>query len=92
MPTSRAQSMRTLNLICTVEGSAYFSRCPLIIAKDRKITIGPDTAIWIAQAARVTDIKVGSAVMMTAVKREEDGSLQVLRATIGPPGAGNPPL
>ena len=25
---SRAQSMRTLNLICAAEGSAYFSRCP----------------------------------------------------------------
>ena len=59
---------------------------------DRKITIGPDTAIWIARAARITDIKVGSAVTMTGVKRE-DGSLQVLRATIGPAaGAGNPPL
>ena len=59
--------------------------------KDRQITIGPDTAIWIARAARITDIKAGSAVIMTTVKRG-DGSLQVLRATIGPPGAGNPPL
>ena len=59
--------------------------------EDRKITIGPDTAIWIARAARITDIKVGSAVTMTGVKRE-DGSFQVLRATIGPAGAGNPPL
>lgn len=58
---------------------------------DRKITIGPDTTIWIARAAHITDIKVGSAVTMTGVKRE-DGSLQVLRATIGPAGAGNPPL
>ena len=58
---------------------------------DRKITIGPDTAIWIARAARITDIKVGSAVTMTGVKRK-DKSLQVLRATIGPAGAGNPPL
>ena len=57
---------------------------------DRKITIGPDTAIWIARAARITDIKVGSAVTMTGVKRE-DGSLQVLRATIGPAESGNPP-
>ena len=57
---------------------------------DRKITIGPDTAIWIARAARITDIKVGAAVTVTGVKRE-DGSLQVLRATIGPAGAGNPP-
>jgi len=56
---------------------------------DRKITIGPDTAIWIARAARITDIKVGSAVTMTGVKRE-DGSLQALRATIGPTGAGKP--
>src|SRR5208282_2301163 len=59
--------------------------------RDRKITIGPDTAIWIARAARITDIKVGSAVTMTGVK-QEDGSLQVLRANFGPPGAGNPPL
>jgi hypothetical protein len=59
--------------------------------EDRKITIGPDTAIWIAQAARITDIKVGSAVTMAGVK-QEDGSLQVLRATIGPAGAGKPPL
>jgi len=59
--------------------------------RDRKITIGPDTAIWIARAARITDIKVGSAVTMTGVKRE-DGSLQVLRATFGPAGAGKPPL
>jgi hypothetical protein len=59
--------------------------------EDRKITIGPDTAIWIARAARITDIKIGSVVTMAAVK-QEDGSLQVLRATIGPAGAGNPPL
>jgi hypothetical protein len=26
---------------------------------DEKITVGPDTAIWIARAARITDIKVG---------------------------------
>jgi hypothetical protein len=58
---------------------------------DGKITIGPDTAIWIARAARITDIRVGSAVTMTGVKLE-DGSLQVLTATIGPAGAGNPPL
>jgi hypothetical protein len=58
---------------------------------DRKITIGPDTAIWLARAARITDIKVGSAITMTGVKRE-DGSFQVLRATIGPAEVGNPPL
>jgi len=59
--------------------------------EDRKITVEPDTAIWIARAARIADIKVGSSVTMTAVKRE-DGSLQVLRASIGPPGADTPPL
>lgn len=58
---------------------------------DHKITIGPDATIWIARAAHITDIKVGSAVTMTGVKRE-DGSLQVLRATIGLAGAGNPLL
>jgi len=51
--------------------------------EDRKITVEPDTAIWIARAARIADIKVGSAVTMTAVKRE-DGSLQVLRASTPP--------
>jgi hypothetical protein len=59
--------------------------------EDLKITIKPDTAIWIARAARITDFKVGSAVTTTAVTRE-DGSLQVLRASIGPAGARNPPL
>ena len=63
----------------------------VVKGEDRKITIEPDTAIWIARAARITDIKVGSAVTMTAVKKE-DGSLQALRATIGPTGAGKPPL
>jgi hypothetical protein len=58
---------------------------------EEKITIGLDTAIWIARAARITDIKVGLAVTMAGVK-QEDGSLQVLRATIGPAGAGNPPF
>src|ERR1700730_13510434 len=37
MPTSRAQSMRTLNLICAVEGSAYFSRRPVIYDGQTKI-------------------------------------------------------
>ncbi len=40
--------------------------------EDRKITIRPDTAIWIARAARITDIKVGSAVTMTGVKQRMD--------------------
>jgi len=59
--------------------------------EDLKITIEPDTAIWIARAARITDFKVGSTVTMPAVARE-DGKLQMLRATIGPAGARNPPL
>jgi hypothetical protein len=81
-------------LVATIKKTDASSEGPVLIIadkdKDQKITIGPDAGIWIARAARITDIKVGSAVMMTAVKRE-DGSLQVLRATIGPPGAGNPP-
>ena len=81
-------------LVATIKKTDASPEGPVLIIpdnKDRKITIGPDTAIWIARAARITDIKVGSAVMMTAVKRE-DGSLQVLRAAIGPAGAGHPPL
>ena len=30
LPTSRAQSMRTLNLICAIEESAYFPRYRLV--------------------------------------------------------------
>ena len=82
-------------LVATIKKTDAFPEGPVLTIvdkdRDRKITIGPDTAIWIARAARIADIKVGSAVTMTAVKRE-DGSLQVLRASIGPPGAGNPPL
>ena len=81
-------------LVATIKKTDASSEGPVLIIadkdKDQKITIGPDAGIWIARAARITDMKVGSAVMMTAVKRE-DGSLQVLRATIGPPGAGKPP-
>ena len=76
------------------ETNASPERSVLTVAvkgEDRKITIEPDTAIWIARAARIADIKVGSSVTMTAMKRE-DGSLQVLRASIGPRGADTPPL
>jgi hypothetical protein len=82
-------------LVATIKNTNTSPEGPVLTVADkdgdRKITIGPNTAIWIARAARITDIKVGSAVTMTGVKRE-DGSLQVLRATIGPAGAGNPPL
>jgi hypothetical protein len=47
MPTSRAQSVRILNLICTVKGSAYFSRCPDVLAN--KIA---DEADFLAQNSR----------------------------------------
>jgi hypothetical protein len=81
-------------LVATIKKTDASPEGPILIIpdkdKDRKITIGPDTAIWIARAARIADIKVSSAVTMTAVKRE-DGSLQVLRAAIGPSGAGHPP-
>jgi len=89
VPGDNAQLVATIK-----EQNASSERPFLTVAvkgEDRKITIEPDTAIWIARAARIADIKVGSAVTMTAVKRE-DGSLQVLRASIGPPGVGNPPL
>jgi len=82
-------------LVATIKNTNTSPEGPVLTVADkdgdRKITIGPDTAIWIARAARITDIKVGSAVTMSGVKRE-DGSLQVLRATVGPAGAGNPPL
>ena len=82
-------------LVATVKNTNTSPEGPVLTVADkdgdRKITIGPDTAIWVARAARIIDIKVGSAVTMTGVKRE-DGSLQVLRATIGLAGTGNPPL
>ena len=82
-------------LVATIKNTNASPEGPVLTVADkdgdRKITIGPDTAIWIARAARITDIKLGSAVTMTGVKRE-DGSLQVLRATIGPAGTGKPPL
>ena len=90
-----ASGPENAQLVATIKSTNASPEGPVLTVADkdgdRKITIGPETAIWIARAARITDIKVGSAVTMTGVKRE-DGSLQVLRATIGPAGAGNPPL
>ena len=57
-------------------------------------TLGPSKTHYrlkLPAAIAITDIRVGSAVTMTGVKLE-DGSLQVLTATIGPARAGNPPL
>jgi hypothetical protein len=94
-PGSALPGPDNAQLVATIkETNASPKRSVLTVAvkgEDRKITIEPDTAIWIARAARIADIKVGSSVTMTAMKRE-DGSLQVLRASIGPPGASNPPL
>ena len=82
-------------LVATIEKTDTTSEGPVLTVAGKneslKIAIGPDTEIWIARAARVTDFKVGSAVTITVVMRE-DGSLQVLRATIGPSGARSPPL
>ena len=94
-PGSAVPGPDNAQLVATIKETNASSERPFLTVavkgEDRKITIEPDTAIWIARAARIADIKVGSAVTMTAVKRE-DGSLQVLRASIGPSGAGNPPL
>ncbi len=94
-PGSAVPGPDNAQLVATIKETNAFSERPVLTVavkgEDRKITIEPDTAIWIARAARIADIKVGSSVTMTAIKRE-DGSLQVLRASIGPPGAGNPPL
>ena len=60
-------------LVATIKKTDASPEGPVLIIpdkdKDRKITIGPDTAIRIVRAARIADIKVGSAVTMTAVKR-----------------------
>jgi len=94
-PGSAVPGPDDAQLVAIIKETNAFSERPVLTVavkgEDRKITIEPDTAIWIARAARIADIKVGSAVTMTAMKRE-DGSLQVLRASIGPPGASNPPL
>jgi hypothetical protein len=82
--------------IATIKKTDITPEGPVLTVADKneglnKMAIGPDTEIWIARAARITDFKVGSAVTMTALTRE-DGKLQVLRATIGPAGARNAPL
>ena len=41
--------MRTLNLICTVEGSAYFSRCPnitIVPLPPKRPELSPVENIW----------------------------------------------
>jgi hypothetical protein len=85
----------TAQLVATIKKTDTTPEGPVLTVAGKneslKIAIGPDTEIWIARAARVIDFKVGSAVTMTAEARE-DGSLQVLRATIGPAGARSPPL
>jgi len=82
-------------LVATIKAVDTSPKGPVLTVADKnedlKITVGTDTAIWIARAARITGFKLGAAVTMIAVKTE-DGSLQVLRATIGPAGARNPPL
>jgi hypothetical protein len=82
-------------LVATIKKTDITPEGPVLTVAGKseslKIAIGPDTEIWIARAARVADFKVGSAVTMSAATRE-DGSLQVLRATIGPAGARSPPL
>ena len=69
-------------LVATIKNINASAEGPVLTVADkdgdRKITIGPETAIWIARAARITDIKVGLAVTMTGVKRE-DGSFPVLK-------------
>jgi hypothetical protein len=82
--------------IATIKKTDSTPKGPVLTIADKnealkKIAVGPDTDIWIARAARITDFKVGSAVTMTALTRE-DGKLQLLRATIGPAGARNTPL
>ena len=53
-------------LVATIKSTNASPEGPVLTVADkdgdRKITIGPDTAVWIARAARITDIKVGSAV------------------------------
>jgi hypothetical protein len=94
-PGSAVPGPDNAQLVATIkESNASPERPVLTVAvkdEDRKITIEPDTTIWIARAGRIADIKVGAAVTMTAVKRE-DGSFQVLRASIGPAGKRSPPL
>jgi hypothetical protein len=94
-PDAEAESDHT-QLVATIKKTDSTPDGPVLTIADKnedlkKMAIGPDTKIWIARAARITDFKVGSAVTMTAVARE-DGKLQMLRATIGPAGARNTPL
>lgn len=58
---------------------------------ERKITLGKEVAIWIARPASADDIKPGS-IITIAGKKPADGEIKVIKASIGPQGADNPPL
>lgn len=58
---------------------------------ERKITLAKDVAIWIARPASADDIKPGSLITI-AGRKPPEGEIKVIKASIGPSGAENPPL
>ncbi len=58
---------------------------------ERKITLAKDAVIWIARPASADDIKPGSLITI-AGRKPPEGEIKVMKASIGPAGAENPPL
>jgi hypothetical protein len=58
---------------------------------ERKITLAKDAVIWIARPASADDIKVGSLITISG-RKPPDSEINVIKASIGPSGAENPPL
>lgn len=58
---------------------------------ERKVTIAKEALVWIARPASADDIKPGAIITIAGTK-ETDGEIKVVRASIGPAGADNPPL
>jgi hypothetical protein len=58
---------------------------------ERKVTIGKDAILWSARPASAADIKPGALITIAGTKAPE-GEVKVVKASIGPAGADNPPL
>jgi hypothetical protein len=58
---------------------------------ERKVTIGKEAVIWFARPASAADIKPGALITIAGTKAPE-GEVKVVKASIAPAGADNPPL
>lgn len=58
---------------------------------ERKVTIGKEAVIWFARPASAADIKPGALITIAGTKAP-GGEVKVVKASIAPAGADNPPL